>query len=56
MFCLSPFPGKTPLHLVMDNYGTHSTVEVKSWLKAHPRFNTHFVPTSCAEPDRALVR
>ncbi len=42
------FPGKTPLHLVMDNYGTHRTVEVKSWLKAHPRFNTHFVPTSCS--------
>jgi transposase len=42
------FPGKTPLHLVMDNYGTHSTVEVKSWLDAHPRFVTHFVPTSCS--------
>ena len=32
------FPGKTALHLVMDNYGTHNTAEVKSWLKAHPRF------------------
>ena len=42
------FPGKTVLHLVMDNYGTHNTVEVKSWLKAHPRFVTHFVPTSCS--------
>jgi transposase len=41
------FPGQTPLHLVMDNYGTHNTVEVKSWLKAHPRFVPHFVPTSC---------
>jgi len=42
------FPGKTALHLVMDNYGTHNTAEVKSWLKAHPRFVTHFVPTSCS--------
>jgi transposase len=42
------FPGKTPLHLVMDNYGTHSTAEVKSWLNTHPRFVTHFVPTSCS--------
>src|SRR6266853_2544194 len=42
------FPGKTALHLVMDNYGTHNTTEVKSWLKAHPRFVTHFVPTSCS--------
>ncbi|MGC2660174.1 MAG: IS630 family transposase [Bryobacteraceae bacterium] len=44
----SEYPGHTPLHLVMDNYGTHNTVEVKSWLKAHPRFVTHFVPTSCS--------
>jgi len=42
------FPGKTALHLVMDNYGTHNTAEVKSWLKAHPRFVTHFVLTSCS--------
>jgi transposase len=42
------FPGQTPLHLVMDNYGTHSTPEVKRWLKAHPRFVPHFVPTSCS--------
>ena len=42
------FPGKAALHLVMDNYGTHNTAEVKSWLKAHPRFVTHFVPTSCS--------
>lgn len=42
------FPGTTPLHLVMDNYGTHGTPEVKTWLKKHPRFVTHFVPTSCS--------
>ena len=40
------FPGKTPLHLVLDNYGTHKTPEVKRWLKKHPRFVLHFVPTS----------
>lgn len=42
------FPGKTPLHLVMDNYGTHGTPEVKTWLKTNPRFVVHFVPTSCS--------
>src|SRR6266852_6263382 len=42
------FPGKTPLHLVMDNYGTHSTPEVKQWMKRHPRFVVHYVPTSCS--------
>lgn len=26
------FPGKRPLHLVMDNYCTHGTPEVKDWL------------------------
>ena len=42
------FPGNTPLHLVIDNYGTHGTVEVKAWLKKHPRFVLHYVPTSCS--------
>jgi len=42
------FPGNTPLHLVIDNYGTHGTVEVKAWLKRHPRFVLHRVPTSCS--------
>jgi transposase len=42
------FPGKAPLHLVIDNYGTHGTVEVKAWLKKHSRFVMHYVPTSCS--------
>jgi len=40
------FPGNIALHLVMDNYGTHKTPEVKAWMKKHPRFVPHFVPTS----------
>jgi len=40
------FPGEVPLHLVMDNYGTHKHARVRSWLKRHPRFVMHFVPTS----------
>jgi len=42
------FPGQAPLHLVMDNYGTHATPEVKAWLNRHPRFVVHYVPTSCS--------
>jgi transposase len=42
------FLGNTPLHLVIDNYGTHGTVEVKTWLKRHSRFVIHYVPTSCS--------
>ena len=40
------FPGGTPLHLVMDNYGTHTHPKVQAWLKRHARFRPHFVPTS----------
>jgi transposase len=40
------FPGKVPLHLIMDNYGTHKHENVRTWLKRHPRFTLHFVPTS----------
>ena len=34
------------LHLVMDNYATHKTPEVKTWLEKRPRFHVHFTPTS----------
>ena len=40
------FPGDIPLHLVMDNYGTHKHPNVQAWMKRHPRFVCHFVPTS----------
>ena len=40
------FPGNVPLHLIMDNYGTHKHEKVTAWLARHPRFVSHFVPTS----------
>jgi len=40
------FPEYLGLHVVMDNYGTHKHPRVLSWLKRHPRFIAHFVPTS----------
>src|SRR5438309_6753183 len=40
------FPEPLALHLVLDNYGTHAEAEVQAWLKKHPRFVLHFVPTS----------
>ena len=36
------------IHLVLDNYGTHKTAEVKAWLAKHPRFKLHFTPTSAS--------
>lgn len=40
------FPAPTPLHLVLDNYGTHKYLKVKAWFDRHPRFMAHFIPTS----------
>lgn len=42
------FPGEVPLHLVMDNYGTHNHPNVQAWLKRHRRFKFHFTPTSAS--------
>jgi len=39
-------PKELDLHMIMDNYGTHKTEDVKKWLKKHPRFRFHFIPTS----------
>jgi transposase len=39
------FPEKLRLHLVLDNYGAHKHPKVRSWLKRHPRFALHFIPT-----------
>jgi transposase len=42
--------GETPpgldLHLIVDNYGTHQHPRVQSWVRRHPRFHLHFIPTS----------
>ena len=40
------FSPELTLHVVLDNYGTHSEARVKTWLKRHPRFQLHFTPTS----------
>ncbi|MBI4160813.1 MAG: IS630 family transposase [Acidobacteria bacterium] len=39
-------PSGLNLHLIVDNYGTHKHPRVKSWLRRHPRFHLHFIPTS----------
>lgn len=36
------------IHLVLDNYATHKTPEVKAWLEKQPRFKLHFTPTSAS--------
>ncbi len=39
-------PEELDLHLIVDNYATHKHEKVKRWLKRHPRFHMHFIPTS----------
>lgn len=39
-------PAKLQIHLIVDNYATHKHPRVKKWLKRHPRFHQHFIPTS----------
>ena len=36
------------LHLVVDNYATHSHLEVQKWLARNPGFVMHFTPTSAS--------
>jgi transposase len=41
-------PAQRDVHLVLDNYATHKTPDVKAWLAKHPRFKLHFTPTSAS--------
>ncbi len=38
-------PQELEVHLILDNYATHKTPDVKRWLLRHPRFLLHFTPT-----------
>ncbi len=39
---------RVKLHVVCDNYGTHSHPNVKGWLAKHPRITMHFTPTGAS--------
>ncbi len=39
-------PKGLQVHLILDNYSTHTHPNVKGWLAKHPRFHLHFTPTS----------
>lgn len=39
-------PRGLQVHLILDNYATHSHPDVQAWLAKHPRFHLHFTPTS----------
>jgi transposase len=41
-------PKHLQLHLIVDNYATHTHPHVQAWLAKHPRFVMHFTPTSAS--------
>ena len=41
-------PSDLEVHLVLDNYNTHKTALIHSWLAKRPRFHLHFTPTSAS--------
>jgi len=44
----SAIPKNLDVHLILDNYGTHKTALIRSWLAKRPRFHVHFTPTSAS--------
>ena len=59
---LKAIDGRSPrtceVHLILDNYATHTHADVGQLAGAHhPRFHLHFTPTVVvAQPRRTLVR
>ncbi|MEU4353463.1 transposase [Streptomyces virginiae] len=41
-------PADLQVHLILDNYATHTTPDGKNWLPAHPRLHLHFTPSSAS--------
>ena len=41
-------PAGLDVHLIVDNYGTHKTALIHSWLAKRPRFHVHFTPTGAS--------
>jgi len=39
-------PKDLDIHLIQDKYATHKHPQVEAWLGRHPRFKSHFTPTS----------
>jgi transposase len=51
-------PADLDVHLICDNYATHKTPAVTTWLAGHPRFHMHHNShlRLLAQPGRAVVR
>src|SRR5437764_10166252 len=41
-------PRRLAVHLILDNYGTHTHPAVEAWFRTHPRYHRHFTPTGAS--------
>lgn len=41
-------PRRREIHMILDNYGTHTHPKVQAWFAAHPRYHLHFTPTGAS--------
>jgi transposase len=41
-------PQGLDVHIIMDNYATHKTATIRTWLARRPRYHVHFTPTSAS--------
>ncbi len=41
-------PRRREIHMILDNYGTHTHPKVGAWFAAHPRYHLHFTPTGAS--------
>ena len=40
-------PAELTVHLVLDNYATHKTKEIRTWFLRHPRYHLHLWLANC---------
>lgn len=41
-------PADLDVHIVMDNYATHKTQDIRNWFARRPRWHVHFTPTGAS--------
>src|SRR5258705_2968842 len=41
-------PEGLDIHIVMDNFATHKTTKIKTWLNRRPHYHVHLSPTSAS--------
>jgi transposase len=41
-------PRRLAIHLILDNYATHTHPAVEAWFATHPRYHRHFTPTGAS--------